>query len=198
MATKLQIWNRALNHIGELRISGLTEDSVNRRLLEANYEDDKRAVLEMHTWKFAREHSNLATNATAPEFGYAISYELPVDFIRMVYFNNTIPEYRDQKAFEIVGSELHTDETTAKITYIKDITSAGSFSAGFVEALSLYMAKNLAYYRTKSVPLSDNLETKFQKALSAAKKADGSADFTPHQGLINYPNIAARFGRYRT
>lgn len=195
MATKLSIWNRALTTVGELRVSGLTEDSVNARLLAEIYEDSKRAVLEMHSWRFARGQVVLAQNTNTP-LGYERSFELPADFIKVLEFNNTDPFYRQKLSFEIVGQELHTSEDVAKITYLKDITSAGLFSSGFVECLSLYLGQTIAFSRTKAQTLMDRLDARFEKALARAKRADAGQDNTPRAADDGFPNIASR--RYNT
>lgn len=194
MANKLQIWNKTLHRIGELRLSGLTEDSVNRRILDDIYDSDRRSVLEMHSWKFARAHRDLALNSSSPTFGYDNSFALPSDFIKIVYFNNTTPEYRERKDFEIVGSDLHTDESFAKITYIKDQTSENSFPPLFVECLVAYLAKNLAYTRTASASLAESLDGAFIRALNNAKHSDSGQDITSKPAMTSFPNINARFG----
>lgn len=193
MATKLGLWNRALNKIAELKISGLGEDSVNKRLLESNYDDDRRALLEMHSWRFARKLEVLQL-ATAPPFGYDNAFQLPNDFIRIVYFNNIDPEYRETKLFEINGQEIHTDQDSAKITYIRDLDSPGLFTGGFTDALATYMANNICYNRTKDQGLMDRMDTRFEKALSRAKRADANGSNTPPPALSAYPNLGARLG----
>jgi len=191
MATKLSIWKRALNKIGEAPVTSLTENSVNQRILDANYDDDRKAVLEMHSWKFARVLVELAAT-TVPAFGYDAAYQLPTDFIKIVEFNNTDPEYREKCPFDIVGDQLHTNEDFAKIKYIKDSTSEGDFSAGFVDALATYIARNIVYTRTKSQPLMERMDAMFDKSLAAAKRADSALDITPRPADTAFPNIRAR------
>lgn len=193
MATKLGIFNRALNKIAELKISGIGEDSVNNRLLESNWDDDRKAVLEMHSWRFARKLEVLQLT-TAPAFGYANAFRLPADFIKLVYFNNIDPEYRETKFFEINGQEIHTDQDSAKVTYIRDLDSPGLFTGGFTEALATYMANNIAYHRTKDQGLMDRMDARFEKAMARAKRADASGNNTPPPALSAYPNLGARFG----
>ena len=191
MATKLDIWKRALNKIGELPVTSLTESSVNQRLLSANYDDDLKAVLEMHSWKFARVLVQLAAT-TAPAFGYDVAYQLPTDFVKIVYLNNTDPEYRERFSFDIVGDQLHTNETTAKIVYISNATGEGRFSPGFVDALATYIGRNIAYTRTKSQPLMERMDAMFDKALARAKRSDSANDVVPRAADSSFPNIAAR------
>jgi len=191
MATELSIKNRALTACGELRISGLTEDSVNARLINEIYDDSRRAVLEMHSWHFARKQVELAQLTTTPH-GYDNAFELPSGIIKIVGFNNTDPEYRQKLPFEIVGDELHTSESSAKITYIQDVTLTGLFSSGFVEALTLYLAQTVAFSRTKSQTLMDRLDAKFEKAMSRAKRADAGQSNRPPPADSGFPNIAAR------
>ena len=193
MATKLQIWNRTLRKIGEQREAGLTDNTVNGRILADNYEDDKRAVLEMHSWKFARKLKSLALNSNSPEFGYENSFELPSDCLKIVSFNDTDPLDRQKVPFTVVGTELHTDESVAKIVYISSDTPEGQFSAGFVEALCIFMAANIAYARTKSQPLMDRMDQKFERALARAKRDDSAMDITPRASILSFPNLAARF-----
>lgn len=193
MASKLDIWNRALRKIGEARLSGVDEDSVNGRMLRDCYEESKRAVLEMHSWKFARKQSNLALNSTTPIDGYANSFKLPSDCLKIVYFNNTYPNDRQVVPFTTVGRNLRTDEGVAKITYISHDVLEGDFSAGFVECLSTYIAMTHAFERTKSQPLMERLNQMFERQLSMAKRNDASGDNTPASSKLSFPNIAARF-----
>jgi hypothetical protein len=195
MADTLKIWNRALHYAGELRVSSLTEESVNGRLMRDVYEEDKKAVLEMHSWKFARELVELVAT-TAPDFGYTKAYQLPTDFIRIVSFNNTDPEYRERKFFSIVGQELHTSQDSAKITYIKDVVAPGLFTPGFVDALARHLSRTIAYTRTKSQPLMDRADVLFDKALAKAKRSDAAGDHSPPSALSAYPNISARGSSY--
>jgi len=160
------------------------------------YEDDKKAVLEMHSWKFARELVELAQNGTDPVFGYDNSFQLPTDFIRIVHFNNVDPQYREKKFFDIVGQELHTSQDSAKITYIKDVVAPGLFTPGFVDALSRHLCRTICYTRTKSQPFLDRADALFDKALAKAKRSDSAGDHTPPPALSAYPNIAARGTSY--
>lgn len=192
MADTLTIWNRALHYAGELRVSSLTEESVNGRLLRDVYEEDKKAVLEMHSWKFARTLVELAELGTAPAFGYTKAFQLPSDFIRIVYFNNIDPQYREKKYFEINGQEIHTSQDSAKITYIKDVVSPGSFTPAFVDALARHLCRTICYTRTKSQPFLDRADALFDKALAKAKRSDSAGDHTPPPALSAYPNIGAR------
>lgn len=193
MASKLDIWNRALRKIRERRVSGVDEDTEPARMLRDCYEDSKKAVLEMHSWKFARKQANLALNTADPLDGYVNSFELPSDLLKIVYFNNTYPNDRQKIPFTTLGSTLHTDESVVKITYISSDTPEGDFSAGFVECLSTYIAMTHAFERTQSQPLMDRLNQMFERQLSRAKRDDAAMDNTPRSSDMSYPNIAARF-----
>ena len=193
MASKLDIWNRGLRKIGEARLSGLDEDSVNGRMLRDGYEESKRAVLEMHSWKFARKQANLPLNATTPLEGYANSFKLPSDLLKIIYFNNTYPNDRQRIPFTTVGRDIHTDEGVVKITYLSHDVEEGDFSAGFTECLSTYIAFTHSFERTKSQPLMDRLNQQFERQLSSAKRSDAAMDCTPGASMLSYPNIAARF-----
>lgn len=193
MPTKLGIWNRALRKIGERRLSGVDEDSVNGRMIRDMYEDSKNTILEMHSWKFARKEQNLPLNSTGPIEGYANSFKLPADCIKIIYFNNTYPNDRQVIPFTVVGRNIHTDESVVKITYLSNSVEEGKFSNGFAECLSTYMAATHAFERTKSQPLMDRLYSQFDRQLKQAKRDDASSDMTPPPSSLSFPNIAARF-----
>lgn len=192
MSTKLQIWNKALTLLGDKRISGLTENSVLRRDIESVYEEDKRSLLEQGTWKFARKEATLNLNITVPN-GFSRAFELPADFLKLVYLNNTNPAQRDTPYFGIVGQELQTDETSAKITYIYNVTQEGLFSPTFTNSLSIQLALSLAFARTQSQPLIDRLEDKLERSLSKARKADSMGERSHPVTPYAYPNVLARY-----
>lgn len=194
MANKLEIWNRALAKLGERRVTSLTEDSPNRRKLEAVYNEDKRAVLSMHAWKFALKQANLATNVAAPIEGFKYSYELPNDFIRITALNDKYPEARNTPFFTIRGDRLHTDEEVAIIEYVHDVPEEGIMPPLFVEALSTYIAVTLSYsiQKSNSVLLSE----RFEMDLGRAKSVSGSGDRRPVAAYYAWPNLGARLGNY--
>ena len=193
MASKLTIWNKALRKVGELRVTSLTENSVNARLLQDTYEEDKNAVLEMHSWKFARKEYECGLNGGVTPVAWDHSYELPNDFIKIIYFNNTDAFDRQKVMFDVQGDTLLSNEDTAKIIYTSRETVEGLFSPLFVECLSTYMAMNMAYNRTKSQPLMERLAQAFERQLSRAKVADGSQDNTPAPSFLSFPNLCARY-----
>ena len=197
MASKLTIWNKSLRKIGEARITSLTEDSVNARLLQDTYEEDKNAVLEMHSWKFARKEYECGLNGGITPTAWDHSYELPNDFIKIIYFNNTEAFDRQAIGFDVLGDTLLTNEDTAKIVYTSSTTLEGLFSPLFVEALTTYMAMNNSYNRTKSQPLMDRLSQAFERQLARAKVADSAMDTTPPPSRLSFPNVGARYSGTR-
>jgi hypothetical protein len=140
MASQVEIVNMALIELGDEIIMAMTEDTKAARVMTALWEPTVKEVLADHTWGFARARKTLALLGTAPEFGYDYAYQLPADFIRMVYMGESEDEY----IWQIEGNQLLTDETTAEITYVRYITDTTKFSPKFVTALSFLLAARAA------------------------------------------------------
>jgi hypothetical protein len=132
MASQVEIVNLALVQLGDEIILSMTEDTKAARIMSAIWIPTLKEVLEDHTWGFARTRATLAEVATAPSFGYTHAFQLPADFIRMVYMG----EPDDEFIWQIEGDQLLTDEDTAEITYIRYVTDTTKFTSKFVTALS--------------------------------------------------------------
>jgi hypothetical protein len=140
MPSQVEICNLALVELGDEIIMSMTEDTKAARVMSILWEPSVKEVLADHTWGFARERAILPLLSTSPLHGFDYAYQLPSDYIRMVYMGEPDDEY----IWQIEGDKLLTDEDTAEVIYIKYISDTTKFSSKFVTALSMLLTARAA------------------------------------------------------
>ena len=144
MATKIQICNMSLRLIGANRITAITDSVEPARVLTDVYDMIRDEVLSAHPWGFAIKRVLLSEDATAPIFNYAHRFTLPVDCLRVIKMED------DDMTFLIEGDYLVTDEGTAYIKYIAQITDTTIYSPAFITAFAQRLAAEICYPITNS------------------------------------------------
>lgn len=200
MASQLELVNMALAEVAEVApLSDINEDSTPARLARLHYDQAIREVLREGMWKAARTSAVLAQISPAPTFGWGYAYQLPNDFLRIVSFNDIDPDDVREELFEIRGDQLHTDETVAKVVYVRDLTIAqgdiNAMDALLTKAAILNLATKLAWPLQQSRTLQENLELRYREALRRAKSADARDEFRPTVNRLSSSRWqGARFG----
>ena len=144
MATsKTDLANQALSRLGEPRISDYGENSPNAVTIRLHYDTVRESLLRMHPWNFAVKRAELTALSDDPTFGVDNQYQLPADYIRLNSLNG-IEAKSCLDNFTIEGKALLTDSTTAKITYIYDVTDVSLFDPVFREVLICRLAAEIA------------------------------------------------------
>lgn len=174
MATSnVQIVNNALVKIGASNIISLTENSEAARAANLIFEQVRDATLRDHLWNFAAGRAALAEDAVAPAFGYVYSYALPADCLRVLHLE------RKDMVFKIEGRKLLTDESPARILYIKQVTDPNQFDAMFTEAFSARLAAELAISISESNSLFQNMMEVYRMKITDARSIDGQESGEP-------------------
>ena len=179
MATEVSICSNALRKLGDSPITALTEDSERARLCNALYEPARDSLLRSHAWNFAITRAALAQISSTPAFEYSYQYALPTDpFCLRV----SKMEYDDYE-FKIEnlanqGRVLLTNEGTANIIYIAQITDPKLFDSIFVDTLTAKLASEMAYAITNSAALQKEMEKVYKLKLTEARSIDSTEGFT--------------------
>lgn len=188
MASKTDICNFALGLVAEERIGAITDATEPARLCLLHLDQTVREVLRRQNWRSCRKRAALVQSATAPAFGWDYAYPLPVDWVRTVAFNEIDPQMVTRDLFEIEGRSLLTDETTANILYIYDVTQSAS-AAGYgdldpflVKAIYTALAAKLAWPLQQSRTLQEKLESDVEAIIRTAATAGARDAFEP---LVN-------------
>ena len=183
MASDSQICSVALNMLGQLPISSLSQNAPRAEKCNAIYETIRDIELASHNWKFATVYVELVIVDETPAFDFDYSFQLPQDFLKLVRTDSNSIKYR------IVGDKLYTDDDEMYIEYIARITNPGDFSSPFTELLIARLAKDLAWGVTNNKALSIDLAENYKDVRRKATGIDSQAG-TPRKLYRNAMNEA--------
>lgn len=167
MASKTAIANRTLSKLGQTRVSNIDLDNTKpAKVVRYMYDIILDALLTAFPWNFAIKRAQLAADATAPAWGYAKRYTLPVDFLSLLEIRGE-PEYTLEGGFILTnqGSPLY-------IKYISRVTDSGLFDPLFVEAFASRMAYEGCEEITQSNTKKDLLLRDYQMTIKEAYASD--------------------------
>lgn len=193
------ICNSALAKIAVSQaISSLEEDSVEAALCRATYPEKLDELLEVAPWPFAQKRAKLAEVPDSARGGYAYTYYLPEDCIRVqeVWGGRRPRDARDRVPFIIENEAevrvLLTDMPDAEIRYTARVTNTRAFSPSFRTALSWAIAADLAAGLTDKERLVQRAQAHYELARTRAialtlGEGQGDPDADP-------PYIRARRG----
>ncbi|QDP50730.1 MAG: hypothetical protein Unbinned1322contig1001_6 [Prokaryotic dsDNA virus sp.] len=189
MPSRTDIANYALGLIAEETITSLEEDNESARKCSLHLNQTIREVSAMAPWKCVAKRQSLARLGSDPSFGWGYQYALPSDYIKVISFNDVELDYVLRFMFTVEGINLLTNETTAKLLYVHDITSVDSEDAyGVLDPLmvkSIYtmLAAKLAWHlqqnRTQQMQLMQTFETELRRA----KSQNARGAFMPRESL---------------
>jgi hypothetical protein len=110
------------------------------------YDVTRRSVLRAFPWNFARKRGILSLNATAPAFGYTNAYNLPNDYLELVFVGENYDDDYETE-YSVEGGQVlieNSDGASLNVCYIWDITTVVKFDALFVDLLVAELAIRLA------------------------------------------------------
>lgn len=173
--TRTTIANLALREIGATRIDDFDEDSATGDIVRDVWEQGVRKALARAEWEFAKKVTERARTDAAADQGYAYSYGLPDDFIRLVscYDSDRIENPMWDKDFERRGNAIFTDEEKLFIKYIYYYDTVGGWSPWFIDVLVADLASVMCS-PLKSAGERDRLEGLATQRLRDGKSADGA------------------------
>lgn len=170
MTTRLITYNSAIRHLGELRISGLTESRPIRRILDDIWDDNLvNTVLEEAYWKFASRSVKLefSPNVTT-SFGYKYAFAKPADFIQLCqicsdeYFSSPLTRFTFEAGY------WYSDVDEIYIQYISNGASYGADLSVWPESFSKYVALYMAAEAAHRMDISENKLNVIYKKMNAA------------------------------
>jgi hypothetical protein len=193
IATKTDVFNRALSFLGKERVTAPGDEKETARLLLALYDQTLDYMLEQHPWSFAKDSVELAESGTTIEAdGWDYKYALPVKFLQVVSINNTDAFYKQIVPYEIIGTDLYCNENPAYLKYIQRETVVGRFSAKFFNAFCYALSRDAAKVLTSETGLLDIINQKAEQSLAEAKAMDGRKKVLPKVARNQFPTYGAR------
>jgi len=184
MTSTVDIANYALNTLGANNISALDENSKPARIVNQRFNSVRNTVFRAHPWNCLIRRTELAQETDTPTFGYAYQYALPTNpyCLRVLEFSNGTLSYPQDNMFSntggpvfvIEGRKLLTDEGTAKIKYVAEITDPQEYDANLIEALAARLAMEICYAITGSTSMIQTTAALYDEKLKEARFVDGT------------------------
>jgi hypothetical protein len=203
-ATKLSLYNGALQILGERKLASLSESREPRRLLDDAYGDGStnkavRRCLEMAQWSFATRTVQLDYSpSVTPSFGYQYAFDHPTDFVRVCGIwsdeNLTSPlnTYKDERHYWYAPIE------TIYVSYVSNHASYGAdlslWPESFVEVVEAYLAQKIAKGLTAGVEAVKLANALWEKAKKDARSIDAMNKPTAFAPSGSW--VRARGGRF--
>ncbi|GAA5120679.1 hypothetical protein JIN84_05885 [Luteolibacter yonseiensis] len=169
MPSPTDIANLALQHLGESRITSITDtgDKVSRTC-GLNYPQARDEALQTAPWTCAKAQATLTRLSQAPLHKWKAAYQLPVDFIRLCEVGGG-GAWFPSEYFDRMGSRLvlgrGDDETpvTLDIEYIFRQEDTSTYDPLLVECLALLLASKMARTLTGSDSKAQALRDEYER-----------------------------------
>jgi hypothetical protein len=178
MSSEVEICNLALSHIGtRSTISALNENSNEARQCNIHYAAARDFVLRKHPWGFAEKTLALAVLSDPPP-NWLYKYQYPTDCVTAI---ELVPEdkalsppipYKLGVADDRNSKTILTDKEDAYLRYTARVTNPTLFDAAFVQALSWYLASQLALPLTASKSIRADAVNGYLLMTGQAETAD--------------------------
>lgn len=175
----VDICNLALDQLKQETVTDIESPTTDTEVICArHYDKTRRALLRLHPWSFAKSRKALTRDATDPTFGYADAYNLPGNYLRLLFIgDDSIGNYIHlTKIYEIENGQIligNSGSSTLNIGYMKDETQVTKFDALFITLFELQLAKNMAYAFTLKNSLVNRLVENLNDAKNEAKAING-------------------------
>lgn len=151
MASVIDIVNRGLAKLGDMRITSLDDPTEAASLAASLYGPVRDAEIEAHAWNFAKSRIMLPADMEAPAFGWERQYTLPADCLRVLEAGPWPQAImsgfigRDTSAFALEGRKILTNHGPAlNLIYLRRVEDSGFYPAVFVEVLACKLAVEMA------------------------------------------------------
>lgn len=187
-ASKVDVCNVALSHLGEARIAAITDASKEARALRAQYDTTLDFELRSNVWGFATTRAALPALADAPTFGFARKFALPDDYVRLVSVgeddalpSGAIALGRPYSFYKIEGREILCDEAAPlPIRYVRLVTDVSMWDALFRGVMELALAYRCCNELTGDDGKRDRLGVDLARARSYAIQV-GAIELPPEE-----------------
>lgn len=170
MASNVEIANRALGELAGNKIADLQEDSPEARKINRVFALVRDGLLRQHRWNFAIKRASLPAETSVPVWGFARSYPLPTDCLRLIELDGA-PAYKLERSPAGGGRAVVTDAAAPlKIRYVARIEDPNEFDPAFAELFAARLAQELCYDITGSNARQAELKDWAKAALSEARR----------------------------
>lgn len=171
--TPTDICNLALDVLKEAPITSIDENRPTAAWCKRNFPVTRDALLERWDWNFAIKRVSLAAEVTAPAYGWAGSFVLPPETVRVLPPSDDGTYEGDFVEHEIEDGRLLTNAVSPlnlRIVYRNENYAA--YPATFIEALSARLALKCAHWITGKSNYVQIAEGMYRDAIASAWAVD--------------------------
>jgi hypothetical protein len=205
MASKVEICNLALSHVGAYRISSLSDTTKEAKECSAFYDIALNATLEDYDWSFARKRLPLALLSETYS-GWDFAYQYPIDCIIPRKISdptgvNTGTSYDiDSDRYNPVGKVKYelavsgdlssriilTNKEDAELVYTAKVTNTNLFTNQFIDAFSLKLAAYLAQPLKGKDGLRIELLQLYANVVNRSQAVDANSDYREEESANTF------------
>ena len=139
--TLLAVWNIALSSVGERSLSSTADSVESRRILNEVWDRGKGAIsylLEQGVWSFATTRAAPTAATSTAAYGFAYSFALPTDFVRMADISTDVDNKNPHTHYEVEGARLYSASSLIYMRYVSSSTDFGGNLANWPDSFALY------------------------------------------------------------
>lgn len=186
----VSICNSGILKVGGELISSLDDNTRTSNICQSQYPILRDEVMRSCPWRFALTQRVLSVpSGTPPAFGYSSAYDIPSDILR-VWIVGT-------RNWTEVGNQILCDKPDGiNCLCIEQNTDPTSYDAQFAEALSWRIAQEIALALVQSVPLAQQMEKGYEKAMALARSSNAVIG-SPESLVADTWTNARKYGQNR-
>jgi hypothetical protein len=191
-ASAVEVCNLALSQLKVSPISSISppDEGVEAAAACAQWYDTARLeTLRAHTWNFARKRVTITPDATAPAFGWAKAYSLPLDYVRpvAVFFGDVELQESEYKVED--GKLLCNEDGTLQLVHIYDHQNPAAWPLDFTVGCATNLAKWVGPPLSASDGNTQLAEARSDKSIRGARGVNGQESL-PRR--VEFSRILAR------
>jgi len=180
MTTETDICNLALDILKEAPITSIEDNRPIAMWCKRNFAVSRDSVLSRADWNFALKRASIPADSTPPEFGWAKSYTLPSDCLRLIPLT-TCGHYEGVPIpHEVEGGRVLTDHAgPLRVRFVARIENYNRYPPIFIEALAGYLAMKCAHWLTGKQGYQQIAQGLFEEAIRNAWLVDAIEGTSP-------------------
>tara|TARA_X000001316_G_scaffold12173_1_gene6017 strand:+ start:191 stop:838 length:648 start_codon:yes stop_codon:yes gene_type:complete len=180
VASKVDICNLALDHLGKKTITSLDEGSTEAQACLRQYDIARRMCLARSPWTFARKLRSLAllaTNDLSDTWQY--HYDLPNDLLHLYRVAESVGGLASNAPpvpAWIESGTIYLNIETPKLLYVWDSEDTQAWSALFDDTVALFLAMRLSSSMTRRKSDTTALREAYTAMLGEAIEQDAQQE----------------------
>ncbi|MGI9493084.1 MAG: hypothetical protein ACR2QF_11860 [Geminicoccaceae bacterium] len=179
MASKVGVWNQALQRLGTRRVDTDTEETAEAEALIAVWDEARLYVLEQYPWSFARVVDQLAQVLPAPETVWTYFYQLPSDIVHILRVSDGTDNFEWSVGKSVpyerqFDDRIAADAEEAYLYYIRDVDDMNLWIPSARSALAWRLAYEVGPRLVESAAKWERADREYLKGVEIAKSQDSA------------------------